>query len=120
MNHYRELKVWRKAQVVALLTYRATRKIRAADDASLRRQIVRAAFSVPANIVEGNGKQSRREYSRFVRIAINSAHEYEYHLETAGDLRLIDKIRVEKLLKRIIEVRRMLKGLLDYLDRLGP
>jgi four helix bundle protein len=119
MNNYKDLKVWRKAQVVALLSYRATRGIRAADDASMRRQIVRAAFSIPTNIVEGNGVQSHREFSRFVRIAINSAHELEYHLETAGKLRLIEKTRAEKLIKRTVEVRRMLKGLQDYLDGLG-
>jgi four helix bundle protein len=118
MNNYKELKVWRKAQVVALLSYRATRGIRATDDASMRRQIVRAAFSVPANIVEGNGEQSTREFSRFVRIAINSAYELEYHLDTAGKLRLIDKSKAEKLVKRTEEVRRMLRGLLDYLDGL--
>lgn len=119
MNNYKDLKVWRKAQVVALLSYRATRGIRATDDASMRRQIVRAAFSVPTNIVEGNGEQSPKEFSRFVRIAINSAHELEYHLETAGKLRLIDKTKSEKLVKMIEEVRRMLRGLQGYLDRLG-
>ena len=85
----------------------------------MRRQIVRAAFSVPANIVEGNGKQSPKEFSRFLRIATNSADELEYHLETAGQLRLVDKTKAEKLVKRIEEVRRMLKGLRDYLDGLG-
>jgi four helix bundle protein len=119
VNNYKELKVWRKAQVVALLSYRATRGIRATDDASMRRQIVRAAFSVPSNIVEGNGEQSPKEFSRFVRIAMNSSYELEYHLETAGKLRLIDKTKSEKLVKRIKEVISMLRGLQDYLDGLG-
>ena len=85
----------------------------------MRRQIVRSAFSVPANIVEGNGKQSPKEFSRFVRIANNSADELQYHLETAGKLRLVDKTKAEKIVKRLEEVRRMLNGLQEYLDGLS-
>jgi four helix bundle protein len=116
VNNYKKLKVWRKSQVVALLSYRGTRGIRGADDASFRRQLVTAAFSIPANIVEGNGRQTRREYSRHVRIAINSADELEYHLETVGELGLMNQEKVDKLVKRNVEVRKMLSGLLDYLD----
>lgn len=40
---------------------------------SLRNQMVRAAMSIPANIVEGSGQESRLEFGRFLRYAANSA-----------------------------------------------
>jgi four helix bundle protein len=115
MSDYKRLKVWQKAQNVALESHRATRNIRGADNASLRSQITRAAFSIPANIVEGCGVQTRREYSRFVRIALNSSNELEYHLLTARDLDLLTPQTATTLVANVVEVRKMLHGLLRYL-----
>ena len=115
MGDYKLLKVWQKAQAVALESHRATQKIRGGEHAALRSQITRAAFSIPANIVEGNGVQTPREYSRFVRIALNSANELEYHLITARDLALITATSATTLITNVIEVRKMLHGLMRYL-----
>ena len=115
MGDFKQLKVWQKAQAVALESHRLSQAIRGSDYSSLRSQIIRAGFSVPANIVEGNGVQSHREYSRFVRIALNSANELEYHLLTARDLRLISETKAVTVIANVIEVRKMLHGLLRYL-----
>jgi len=50
--------------------------------ASLRSQMMRAALSIPTNIVEGAGQKSRREFGRFIGFALNSTSELEYHLLT--------------------------------------
>ena len=115
MGDYKQLKVWQKAQAVALESHRATQKIRGSEYASLRAQITRAAFSIPANIVEGNGVQTPREYARFVRIALNSANELEYHLLTARQLELVGDSKTTTLITNVIEVRKMLHGLMRYL-----
>ena len=112
MSDYKKLKVWQKAQAVALESHRATQKFRGRDTAAFRSQNSRAAFSIPANIVEGCGVQSPREYSRFVRIALNSANELEYHLLTARDLGLLTESVATTLTTHVIEVRKMLHGLL--------
>lgn len=120
MSDYKNLKVWQKAQAVALESHRATQKIRGRDNAALRSQITRAAFSIPANIVEGCGVQTPLEYSRFVRIALNSANELEYHLITAKDLGLLTDRTAATLVTNVIEVRKMLHGLLKYLRTRVP
>ncbi len=116
MGDFKELKVWQKAQAVALDSHRVAQRIRSSDHSSFRSQIIRAAFSIPANIVEGNGVQSPREYARFVRIALNSANELEYHLLTARDLNLIPEVAATTLITNVIEVKKMLHGLLRYLS----
>ncbi len=117
MSDYKDLKVWQKSHALALACHKVSSTIRGSQNASLRSQLVRAAFSVPANIVEGNGVQSRKEFARFVRTAINSNLEQEYHITTAGDLNFIKDAEKQELIKNVTEVRKMLHGLLSYLDR---
>ena len=115
MGDYKQLKVWQKAQAVAIECHKATQKIRGNQHAALRSQITRAAFSVPANLVEGNGLQSRREYLRFVRIALNSNNELDYHINTARELGLIPESKANTLVANNTEVRKMLHGLTRFL-----
>jgi four helix bundle protein len=86
VTDFKKLMVWQKAHIMALDAHRVAGQIRGSKHASLRNQIIRAAMSVPTNIVEGCGQQSAREYSRFLRIALNSTSELEYHLLAARDL----------------------------------
>ena len=115
MTDFRKLKVWQKAHLLAMDVHRVAGQIRGAKHASLRSQMTRAAMSVPTNIVEGCGQQSTREYSRFVRIALNSTTELEYHLVTARDLAAVRGSDSLTLISQVIEVRKMLYGLVRYL-----
>jgi four helix bundle protein len=72
-------------------------------------------MSVPTNIVEGCGQQSAREFARFLRIALNSTSELEYHLLAARDLEAVRASSSLSLSTQVIEVRKMLYGLLRYL-----
>ena len=111
MSDYKKLEVWRKAHALALDTYRVATRIRGSDNATLRNQIIRAAMSIPTNIVEGTGQKSGKEFARFIGFALNSASELEYHLLVARDIRLIRASDFESLSSRTVEVRKMLHGL---------
>src|SRR6266498_3278111 len=89
MSDFKNLKVWQKAHTLALDTHRVACKIRGSSNSGLRTQTIRAAMSVPANIVESRGQLTRREACRYLRISLNSATELEYHLLTALDLKAI-------------------------------
>jgi four helix bundle protein len=111
VSDYKKLEVWRKAHALALEVYRVATRIRGSDNASLRSQIIRAAMSIPTNIVEGTGQKTGKEFGRFIGIALNSASELEYHLLVARDLGLIGASDSEALSSRTVEVRKMLHGL---------
>lgn len=70
--------------------------------------MIRAASSIPTNIVEGTGQESGKEFGRFLSIAIKSSSELEYHLTLARDLELITQSDFASLTDQTIEVRRML------------
>ena len=86
MQDFRNLDVWRKAHELVLHTYEATRRPSEHRFPGLAAQLRRAAASVPANIVEGCGHASPREFARFLQLALASAHEVHYHLLLAHDL----------------------------------
>lgn len=115
MTDFKKLKVWQKAHAMALDAHRVAGQIRGAKHASLKSQMTRAAMSVPTNIVEGSGQQSGREFSRFLRIALNSTTELEYHLLAARDLGAVPASDSLTLSSQVVEVRKMLYGLLRYL-----
>lgn len=70
-------------------------------------------MSIPANIVEGRRQDSEKEFARFLRIALNSGYESEYHLIVARDIEAISESDSESLLAEVIEVRKMIHGLLN-------
>jgi four helix bundle protein len=120
MSDFKKLKVWQKAQTLALDTYRVASKIRGSPNSALRTQMIRAAMSIPANIVESRGQITGREASRYLRIALNSATELEYHLLTARDLELVTRHQCLTLTSQLVEVRKMLCGLIRYHQKRDP
>jgi four helix bundle protein len=53
--------------------------------------MLRASVSIAANIAEGAGRGSPRDFARFLRIAIGSACEVEAHIELATRLHAVDE-----------------------------
>ena len=111
MADFKKLHLWRKAHALALNVHRVATGIRGAKYGSLRSQMIRAAMSIPANIVEGNGQKSAREFARFLGYSVNSSSELEYHLTAARDFRVITLAEFTPLLEQVVEVRKMLYGL---------
>ena len=116
MSDFKKLLVWQKAHALVLAINHVTARIRGAGYASLRSQMVRAAMSIAANIVEGRGQKSGKEFARYLRISLNSTSELEYHLIVAHDFGTITPDAFHATLAMVIEVRKMLHGLLQRID----
>jgi len=116
MADFRKLEVWRKAHELMLEVHSLTSNFRGAPYLSLKSQILRAAMSIPANIVEGREQSTDKEFSRFLGYAKSSASELEYHLVVAQDLRLLLESKTKPVIKRVIQVRKMLIGLQKKLE----
>ena len=120
MSDFKRLHVWRKTHALALNVHRVSVRVRGSQYAMLRSQMLRAAMSVPANIVEGKGQKSARDFGRFLRYALQSSSELEYHLIVANDMRAIARADFLPLLEQLIDVRKMLHGLLYRVDPSSP
>ncbi|HMI56369.1 MAG TPA: four helix bundle protein, partial [Gemmatimonadaceae bacterium] len=64
MSDFKNLDVWQKAHALALHTYRVATGIRRLHDVPLRAQIIRAAISIPTNIVEGRRQEGEKQFAR--------------------------------------------------------
>jgi len=111
MPNFRKLNVWHKAHLLALSAYRLAGDLPDSERYGLTSQIRRSAASIPANIAEGAGRRSDRDYARFISIAIGSSNELDYHLQLVRDLGIVGQTRVEPVHLEVVEVRRMLLAL---------
>jgi four helix bundle protein len=91
VQDYRHLKVWEKAHQLTLAVYKATVPFPKDELYGLTSQIRRACTSIPANIAEGCGRDGDAEFARFLRIAMGSASELDYHLLLARDLGFLNE-----------------------------
>ncbi|MEJ7757965.1 MAG: four helix bundle protein [Gemmatimonadaceae bacterium] len=116
MSDFKKLDVWNKAHLLALDAHKTAIGIRGAHYVSLRSQLIRAAMSIPANIVEGREQASEKDFARFLRYSIGSASELEYHLIIGRNMGLISQESFDSLLEKIEQVRKMLHGLVRRLE----
>ncbi len=108
MNNYKKLIVWQKADELAFEIYKVSAKFPKSELFGITAQIRRAAISVPTNIVEGYGRKSNAELTRFIDIAIGSLAETEYLLEFSKKLDYIDDGSYKYLSELVTEVSKLL------------
>jgi four helix bundle protein len=116
ISSYRDLDVWRTGMWLARECYLLTKAFPRAEMFGLSSQIRRAAVSIPANIAEGWGRDSRREYIRFLRIAQGSLKELETLLQLSTDVGLAAPDAVGTVLKQCDVEGRMLRALYRKLE----
>ena len=115
MKDFRDLKVWQRAHCLVLEVYRYTEQFPRHEAYGLRSQVRRAAASIPANLAEGCGRGTDGDFGRFVQVAMGSASELEYHVLLCRELGFFEADVEALLQERVVEVKRMLAGLLASL-----
>jgi four helix bundle protein len=94
MKDFRNLNVWQKAHILAVVTYKTTADFPKSEIYGLTSQVRRACISIPANIAEGCGRNSDADFGRFLQIAFGSASELEYYFILAKELGFLDSSNI--------------------------
>lgn len=115
MHDFRRLDVWCRARDLVIEVDKVTRAFPRSDRGLIASQLRRAVLSVPANIAEGCGRNSRKETIQFLRVASGSATEAESHLEVASGLRNLNGAQRKRLLGELKAIQRMLFRLIQNL-----
>lgn len=97
MRDYTKIEAWKFADDLAVAIYECTRSFPREELYGLTSQLRRAACSVPANVVEGAARASRRDYLHFLYIARASLNETHYFLHLAGRLGYLTATQGERL-----------------------
>ena len=116
MKSFRDLIVWQKAHQLTLASYRNTVRFPREEVYGLTSQIRRCSASIAANIAEGCGKRGNNEFQRFLHSATGSASELEYHFLLAKDLGFLADEEYRQLDRSIVEVKKMLAGLIKKIE----
>jgi four helix bundle protein len=112
MQDFRKLIVWDKTQDLTLRIYKATMNFPTNEKFGLIAQMRSASSSIGANIAEGCGRGSNKEFSRYLHIAIGSAFELENHILLAERLKYLDNEEASLMVEDVIELKRMLSSLI--------
>ncbi|MBS1793086.1 MAG: four helix bundle protein [Acidobacteria bacterium] len=114
---FEEIKAWQRAREATKRVYEITSDGNFAKDFGLRDQLRRAAVSVMANIAEGQGRNSDKEFANFLNIAHGSIAETQSHLYIAVDLGYLNENDFRQIYDLFEEVGKMTMSLMRHLRK---
>jgi len=115
ITSYQDLVVWQQAMELAVAVYELSQTWPREELYGLTSQARRAATSIPANIAEGYGRESRGSYQQFLRVAQGSLKELETHLLISARLGHTSEENAESLLASCESVGKLLRLLIRKL-----
>ncbi len=114
---FEEIVAWQKARILTKRIYEVTGSARFSRDFGLSDQIRRSSVSIMANIAEGFGRRTNKDFANFLVIAHASAAETQSHLYIALDLGYIPEATFKELYNHLDEISRMTMGLCQHLRK---
>ena len=111
MNQFKNLIVWQKSILLAKNIYQLVNKLPSKEKFGLISQITRCSVSIPSNIAEGAGRNSKKEYCYFLSVSQGSSFELETQLLICLELGYLMQEDIYDTIKLIHEVQKMLSSL---------
>ena len=120
MFRFEKLDVWQEAVSLSTLVYRVSRSFPDDERFGLTSQIRRSSVSVAANIAEGSGRSSDKDFNRFVEIAFGSLMETVSHLKVAHSQSFLTTDAHNELYTHCERLGKMLNALRNRLRSTTP
>jgi len=111
IRSYRDLIVWQKSMELVVDVYRVSKLLPKDERFGLIPQLRRSAVSVPSNIAEGYGRNSSKDYIRFLQISRGSLFELQTQLEICLSLGYISNEEHARLSDESSGIAKMLNAL---------
>ncbi|MGB9774098.1 MAG: four helix bundle protein [Bacteroidota bacterium] len=115
ITRFEDIIAWRKARDLVGKIYGVSFTKAGSTDYSLQDQIRRASVSVMSNIAEGYGRQTGKDFIKFLYFALGSAAEVQSQLYIAYDLGYLDEQRFKELYELTSECAKIIRGLIKSL-----
>jgi len=116
-QNYKNLDVWKESRKLVSTVYSLAKNFPEEEKFGLTSQIKRASISIPSNIAEGLGRNSKKETRQFVYIAKGSLYEVETQIYLALDLGFLQENQTEEIFNQITTVRKLIIGFIKYLEK---
>jgi four helix bundle protein len=115
IHSFFDLKVWQESHKFVLQIYELANNITKNEKYRITDQLLRAAVSIPTNIAEGMGRQSTKDFIKFLIIARGSVEECKYLIFLSKDLYYISIDNYKILTEILNNIGKMLNGLINSL-----
>ncbi|HVG26998.1 MAG TPA: four helix bundle protein [Acidobacteriaceae bacterium] len=115
MQDFRNLEVWKRAHRLVLAVYRCSQEMPRDEVFGITMQLRRGATAIATRIAEGCGREGNADFAADLRRAVAACNEVEYLILLAKDLEYLKAEVDERLTGEVVEVRKMLHGLLRKL-----
>ena len=113
--HWNKLTVWQKSHDLTLKIYKISSSFPNDERYNLISQIRRSYSSIPTNIVEGQSRNTTKDYINFLFNARASLEETRYHLLLAKDLKYLQNEEYINIESMCAEISKMLNSLIKRL-----
>lgn len=104
--------VWQKSIDLVTMIYSKTKNFPNEELYGLTNQIRRSAISIPSNMAEGFGRNSKNDFKRFLQISMGSIFELQTQLEIARNLQFLSEDNYKKVFDLTREIEAMLTSLI--------
>lgn len=91
--------------------YKTSNSFPKEEQYGLTSQIRRSAVSIPSNIAEGSGRNSDKDFHRFLEISLGSSFELETQIIIAHELEFLSDTEFNDLNDKVQEEQKMISGL---------
>lgn len=117
MRDYTKIEAWKLADDLTVAVYKRTRSFPKEEVYGLTSQLRRASYSVPANIVEGSSRESKKDYLHFLYIARGSLSETQYFVHLARRLSYLSSEEADILHAQTKQTFGCLHGLIKSVEK---
>ena len=114
-SNFRELKVWQKAMELTVEVYSLVKILPPVETYGLCDQMRRSVVSIPSNIAEGQGRESMKEFIRFLSVARGSLRELSTQLDICVRVNYLEESQTANACVLIEEIDKMLNALANSL-----
>jgi four helix bundle protein len=117
IEKFEDIEAWQRARKLVKVIYDISKKGEFSQDFKLRAQIRDAVVSIMANIAEGFGRRSDKEFANFLNYSHASCAEVQSHLYVALDQDYIHKDLFQNIYNECDEISRMILSFQIYLRK---
>ena len=110
MHNFKNLIIWKKSIQLGVKIYNFSNTLSLKDQYIFSSQLSHCVFSIPSNIAEGSGKDSIKDFCRYLNISAGSSFELETQLIILKEIQENKKIEIDILIKEVVEIQKMIYG----------
>jgi four helix bundle protein len=115
-RNFEELDCWNESRALVNLVFGACENGKLSKDFGTSDQIRRAALSVMNNIAEGHGRNSRKEFIRFLDFAQSSSLEVKSITYILSDQNYLSPDHAASIRTKADRIKNMIRGLIKHLQ----